>query len=113
MKTSSYLERALFFHQSPAADQLYEARSEQLFELEEGNSSIQIYVQQDGNPSEVSDEFEVYNSNVNDSPISDAPLPIDSFFGEGPPHYDGNPGLRWQKVTDSDELEKIEYVGTP
>ena len=115
MRTSLHLEQALFYSQSPATDQFFETRSEQLFEVSGGGSSIEIHVQlpsQAKNPSELRDGLEVSDEEYENSPTPTAPLPIDwcHYLRATPPGYDGTPGLRWQKVMDPDKLRKIEFV---
>ena len=46
MMTSRYLEQILFKEQSPAADQLFEERSERLFQTKADNSFVEIHIQE-------------------------------------------------------------------
>ena len=45
MKTSSYFDEALFYRQSPAANNFFNERSSTLFELDENRASLDILIQ--------------------------------------------------------------------
>ena len=118
MKTSAYLEQALFFEQSPVIDQFFEAKSSQLFEPLGSRSFIRVYVQlppiQDNDRDRTGD---IWTRNDSKPPIdagSVPPSPVDCHrhCQEDPPTYVGTPGLVLQDVSDPQELTRIAHVSS-
>lgn len=116
MKTSSYVEQALFFEQSPATDQYFEDRSSQLFEPSGGTSFVKTHVQLPyydhvPNGSHWGRKLK-YDFKPGDSPTSDPPSPVDwyRYAREYPPHYVEPPKLRREKISDLGKLTEIAQV---
>ena len=120
MAASRYLEQALFKEQSPAADQLFEERSETLFEPEDNNSFVDIHIQppwQKERPRKADVEIarQAPHGELSDiEVVSEPPSPVDkcNFLSQGPPRYNAAPGLQLTRVSDSEELSNIASVGT-
>ena len=114
MKTSDYLEQTLSFEQSPATEQYFESRASHIFELKEGNSSINIHVQRPKSDQNVDSRNRVQKSDLKQEFDSDLepPSPVDwhRYSRENPPHYVGSPGLDPQRVSNAEDLEKIASV---
>lgn len=128
MTSSRYLEQILFKEQSPAANQLFEERSDTLFESGDGDSFIDVHVQ----PQRSSDwkdrinnqgswqdrceapdtEFVPKHSPEADS--SEPPSPIDNcnFLSQKPPRYIEAQGLQSKRVSDPQQLNMIASVST-
>ncbi len=118
MKTSAYLEQALFFEQSPVIDQFFEAKSSLLFEPPGARSFVRVYVQSpliqdqgwDGNG-------DIRKKNDSKPPVdasSVPPSPVDwhRYCQEDPPTYVGTPGLALQDVSDPNELTRVAHVSS-
>ena len=138
MRTTDCFERALFYEQSPAADQFYEGRLRTLFELQDAGSSIEIHIQwplhsqissglvhSDDEASCHSDDDTEYgskpdtplmkppsqiNSRKEDpTPLMEPPSQISSHKEVCPPSEEPST-LFLHKIFTRDELRKMEYV---
>ena len=121
MRTTDCFERALFYEQSPAADQFYERRLRTLFELQDAGSSIEIHIQwslhsQASSGSVHSDDETSCHSDDDtecgskpDTPLMEPPSQISS-HKEVRPTSEEPSRLFLHKIFTRDELSKIEYV---
>ena len=57
MKTSSYFDEALFYRQSPTANEFFDEKSSTLFELDENRASIEIFVQGETKSQDVTEKY--------------------------------------------------------
>ena len=114
MTTSSYLEQTLSYYQSPAAEQYFELRAAQLFELQGGNSSIEIHVQQPKSDQSIDSWTAVQKSDLKQEFDSDleppSPVDWDRYSRENPPRYVGWPGLQRQSISNPEDLKKMASV---
>lgn len=114
MKTSPYLEQTLSFEQSPATDQYFEFRASNLFELQEGNSSLKIHVQRPDQGQSIDQWNLVKKSDPKQDFDGDVepPSPIDwhRYPRQNPPRYVGGSGLEQQRVSNIKDLETIASV---
>ena len=129
MAASQYLEQTLFKEQNPAADQLFEERSESLFEPGDGKSFVDIHVErpwQKGRSKEVdiqderrnfyeeTSEVKLLSEHKREPHFSEPPSPVDkcSYLSQEPPRYNEAPGFQPERVCGWQELTKIASVGT-
>ena len=121
MRTTEHFERALFYEQSPAADQFYEGRLRTLFELQDAGSSIEIHIQwplhsqassgfvhSDDEASCHSDDDTECGSKP-DTPLMEPPSQTDSHKEVRPPSEEPS-GLFLYKIFTREEVRKMEYV---
>ncbi|KAK0511445.1 hypothetical protein JMJ35_006018 [Cladonia borealis] len=118
MRTTECFERALFYEQSPAADQFYERRLRALFELQDAGSSIEIHIQwplhsqaSSGSDDEASchSDDDTECGSKPDTPLMEPPSQKNP-HKKAPAHSEGQPGLVLHKIFTRDELRKMEHV---
>jgi hypothetical protein len=119
MQTSSYLEQTLFYEQSPAVDQFFEAKSNKLFE-EEGRRFIEFYVQQPALPHASEESLGTPHKlksgyMLTSEPCSVPLSPLDTFRYRRhcPPSHSGLLGLHRHDVENTDEFVRIAKVRPP
>lgn len=110
MRTSSYFNRTLFYHATPAIDQLFEDRAGGLFELDNTKSSVDVHVPQ--GCSQGSSEATVTASTTES--VVDCGTPTEPGFSvdrtrypHDPPGYVSLPGLHLHSVAEPDRLREI------
>ena len=122
MHFSQYLEDAVFRAQSPATAQLFEAKSNQLFEANSERSSIEIHVQHPFKPHRKEPEHEPGSSCISprwhsdvssDTEVKSAPA-FDTVedFHRDPPGYIGSREPQVYTITDSKKLAQVAAVST-
>ena len=119
MKTSSYLDEAIFHDQVSAIDEYYEKKADHLFEHSKDDSYVEFHVQRpshkdhDG-PCAFQDEPMI-------APEGDSYVDSDAFTklsstikqtqnADGPPQYTGAPVERW-RISSTQELRNYAAVG--
>ena len=111
MKTSSTFEKALFYDQTSAIDEVFARISGQLFEQAKERSYLEFHVQRPSNgvfgcPQSSQNSFATlqrWDSNLDRESDSDTPSPTQPFDKVGgPPCYTGTPVDRWRIVSIED-----------
>lgn len=112
MKTSSYLEKALFHDQASAIDEYYQEKAGKLFEQSKESSFIELHIQRPSHEGcdssqNLQDDFmttQPWESDVDSDSTSDPSSPTQQHqILDGPPRYTGAPVERW-RLRDIQEL---------
>ena len=106
MQASSYLQKALFYDQTPAIHEFFEQKAAQLFlqPKEKTSSLVELHVLQTRRRRVSDDGFTImqqYQSDLKQDSESNTDLFNDS---DGIPLYNGAPVERW-RITNNDELK--------
>ena len=119
MKTSAQFEQTLFYRPNPATDQLFEDKSDTLFQHPGESSCLEIH-EQEGNVENSPITQDLFNkrqkADLDGDDVSEPPSPVDYIRHEGdnppppPPHYNEAPGMRKHHVSTVEELDRVASV---
>ena len=127
MAASRYLEQIFFMEQSLSADQLFEERSDTLFEFGDEDSFVDVRFQQSRHETRKSkadiesdqqdcheelSDVEAVPKRLSEPESSEFSSPVDkcSFLSQDPPPYVEAQGLESKRVSNPQELSKIASV---
>ena len=117
METSSYFEQTVFCKQSPTADQFFDSRDSQLFELTGDRSFVEVHVHLSSlfrapDENTCSESIRTCDLSSDDESVSESTTPVDCcrYLKPSPPPYIDAPGLQLQKISDPEELRKFASV---
>lgn len=114
MQTSNYLKQTLFYQPSHATDQLFEGKSEALFQRPGKKSFIEVHHQQPRRQQKLPCPAPVLDSKQDSECSSVRPSVLEqsqcsSLDEDPPPIYDSSPGLLRQEILD---LKDVRYIAT-
>ncbi|MCJ1250174.1 hypothetical protein MMC30_007400 [Trapelia coarctata] len=112
MRTSSYFNRTLFYHATPAIDQLFEDRASGLFEVDNAKSSVDVHVcSHETSETTVTGSRGATTESESDVGCETPTEPGFSVdrtrYPHDPPGYVSLPGLHLHSVAKPDRLQEI------